>query len=95
MLEARAIKSEDEINCLKMAAAITDGVWFQDLRSTTIELWCPFTLPTRRSKGVHCGQRSFSLDRFSHFIRDFTEILTFFIKRVYEVFAFYNYRVKT
>jgi Xaa-Pro aminopeptidase len=29
MLEARAIKNEDEIGCLKMAAAITDGVWFR------------------------------------------------------------------
>ena len=29
MLEARAIKNEDEISCLKMAAAITDGVWFR------------------------------------------------------------------
>ena len=95
MIEARAIKNEDEINCLKMAAAITDGVWFQDLRSTTIELWCPFTLPTRPGKGPHSARRSFSLDCLSHFIRYFTEILTFFIKRVYEVFAFYNYRVKT
>ncbi len=27
MLEARCIKNEDEINCLKMAAAIVEGVW--------------------------------------------------------------------
>lgn len=29
MLEARSIKNQDEINCLKMAAAIVDGVWFR------------------------------------------------------------------
>ncbi|MEK7210401.1 MAG: aminopeptidase P family N-terminal domain-containing protein, partial [Candidatus Binatota bacterium] len=29
MLEARCIKNQDEINCLKMAAAIVDGVWFR------------------------------------------------------------------
>lgn len=29
MLEARCIKNEDEINCLKMAAAIVDGVWYR------------------------------------------------------------------
>ncbi|MBI2986691.1 MAG: aminopeptidase P family protein [Deltaproteobacteria bacterium] len=29
MLEARRIKNQDEINCLKMAAAIVDGVWFR------------------------------------------------------------------
>jgi Xaa-Pro aminopeptidase len=29
MLEARAIKNVDEINCLKMAAAIVDGVWYK------------------------------------------------------------------
>jgi len=28
MLEARAIKNQDEINCLKMVAAITDGAWY-------------------------------------------------------------------
>lgn len=29
MLEARSIKNQDEISCLKMAAAIVDGVWFR------------------------------------------------------------------
>jgi Xaa-Pro dipeptidase len=29
MLEARSIKNVDEINCLKIAAAIVDGVWFR------------------------------------------------------------------
>jgi len=29
MLEARAIKNVDEINCLKMVAAITEGVWYR------------------------------------------------------------------
>ena len=29
MLEARMIKNEDEINCLKMIAAICDGIWFK------------------------------------------------------------------
>ncbi len=29
MLEARSIKNQDEIDCLKMAAAIVDGVWFR------------------------------------------------------------------
>jgi Xaa-Pro dipeptidase len=29
MLEARAIKNQDEINCLKMVAAMVDGVWFR------------------------------------------------------------------
>lgn len=29
MMEARAIKTQDEISCLKMVAAITDGVWFR------------------------------------------------------------------
>lgn len=29
MLEARAIKNVDEINCLKMAAAIVEGVWYR------------------------------------------------------------------
>lgn len=29
MLEARAIKNQDEINCLKMVAAIADGVWYR------------------------------------------------------------------
>ncbi|HEY3305578.1 MAG TPA: M24 family metallopeptidase [Candidatus Binatia bacterium] len=29
MLEARAIKNEDEISCLKMIAAMVDGVWFR------------------------------------------------------------------
>ncbi|MFQ5850667.1 MAG: M24 family metallopeptidase [Candidatus Binatia bacterium] len=29
MLEARAIKNQDEINCLKIAAAIVDGVWYR------------------------------------------------------------------
>jgi len=29
LLEARCIKNQDEINCLKMAAAIVDGVWYR------------------------------------------------------------------
>ncbi len=29
MLAARCIKNQDEINCLKMAAAIVDGVWYR------------------------------------------------------------------
>ncbi len=29
LLEARMIKNEDEINCLKMIAAICDGIWFK------------------------------------------------------------------
>ncbi|MEE8608421.1 MAG: M24 family metallopeptidase [Nitrospiraceae bacterium] len=29
MLEARCIKNQDEINCLKMVAAIVDGVWYR------------------------------------------------------------------
>ena len=29
MKEAKAIKNQDEINCLKMVAAIVDGVWFR------------------------------------------------------------------
>jgi len=29
MLEARAIKNQDEISCLKMVAAMVDGVWFR------------------------------------------------------------------
>lgn len=29
ILEARSIKNRDEIDCLKMAAAIVDGVWFR------------------------------------------------------------------
>jgi Xaa-Pro aminopeptidase len=29
MLEARAIKNQDEIGCLKMIAAMVDGVWFR------------------------------------------------------------------
>jgi Xaa-Pro aminopeptidase len=29
MLEARAIKNQDEISCLKMIAAMVDGVWFR------------------------------------------------------------------
>ena len=28
MLEARAVKTKDEINCLKMAAAIVDAAWY-------------------------------------------------------------------
>lgn len=29
MLEARAVKNQDEISCLKMIAAMVDGVWFR------------------------------------------------------------------
>lgn len=29
MLEARMIKNQDEVNCLKMVASIVDGVWFK------------------------------------------------------------------
>jgi Xaa-Pro aminopeptidase len=32
MLEARAVKNEDEINCLKMAAAIADVSWYRSLQ---------------------------------------------------------------
>lgn len=29
LLEARAVKNQDEINCLKMVAAIADGMWYR------------------------------------------------------------------
>jgi Xaa-Pro aminopeptidase len=76
MLEARTIKNLDEINCLKMAAAIVDGVWYRvwenlkpgikdtDLATVASTAGCEFGAENAIPGGWRTGPNTF--DRAFH-----------------------------